>query len=72
MTQKKKENILYLDANNLYGYAMSKFLPTSAFKWIDPQEFVLNKYTNDSSKGCAFEVDLEYQKNYMNYIMIIL
>ena len=60
MTQKKKQNMLYLDANNLYVYAMSKFLPASAFKWIDCQEFVLNKYTNDSPKGCAFEVDLEY------------
>ena len=31
--------IIYLDANNKYGYAMSKFLSTSGFKWIDPEEF---------------------------------
>ena len=41
MTQSKNENILYtdnhLDANNLYGYAMYTFLPTSGFKWIDPK-----------------------------------
>ena len=30
---------------------MSKFLRTSAFKWIDPKEFDLNKYTSNSSKG---------------------
>ena len=41
---------------------MSKFLPVSGFKWIDPKEFDLNKYTSDSSKGCVFEVDLEYPK----------
>ena len=48
--------------NNLYGYAMSKFLPKSGFKWIDPKEFDLNKCTGNSSKGCVFEVDLEYSK----------
>ena len=62
MTQNKNRNILYLDANNLYGYAMSKFLPTSGFKWIDPKEFELNKYTSNSSKGCILEVDLEDPK----------
>ena len=43
--------IIYLDANNLHGYAMSKFLPTSVSKWIDPEEFELNKYTSNNSKG---------------------
>ena len=32
-------HIIYLDANNLYGYAMPIFLPTSGFKWKDPKEF---------------------------------
>ena len=44
MTQKKNRNILYLDVNNLYSYAMPKFLQTSGFKWIDCIEFDLNKY----------------------------
>ena len=51
---------------------MSKFLPSNGFKRVDPKEFDLNKYTNNSSKGCALEVILNIQKNYMNYIMIIL
>ena len=38
------KHIIYLDANNLYGCAMSKFLPTKGFKWIDPKEFYLSKY----------------------------
>ena len=46
------------DTNNLYGYAMSKFLPISGFKWIDSKEFDLNKYTSNSSKGCVLEIDL--------------
>ena len=41
---------------------MSKFLPRSGFKWIDPKEFDLNKYTSNSSKGCVLKVDLEYPK----------
>ena len=44
MTENKNQNI-YLDANNLYGYAMPKFPPTGEFKWIDPKEFDINKYT---------------------------
>ena len=40
---------------------MSKFLPTSGFKQIDPKEFDLNKYTSYSSK-VVLEVDLEYPK----------
>ena len=30
--------ISYLDANNLYGWAMSKQLPTSGFKWMTDKE----------------------------------
>ena len=30
--KQESKNVIYLDANNLYGYAMSKFLPTSGFK----------------------------------------
>ena len=65
MTQNPKQEskkIIYFDVNNLYGYAMSKFRPTSGFKWIDPEDFDLNKYTSSSSKGCVLEVHLEYRK----------
>ena len=56
------KRIIYLDSNNLYGYAMSKFLLTSGFKWIDSKEIHLNKFTSNSSKVCVLEVDLEYPK----------
>ena len=61
-TKQESKHIIYLDTNNLYGYAMSKFLPTSGFKWIDPKEFDLNKYSSNSWKGCVPEVGLEYPK----------
>ena len=35
---------------------MSKFLPTSGFKWIDPKDFDLIKSSSNSSKSCVLEV----------------
>ena len=29
---------MYLDANNLYGWAMSQYLPTGGFKWMTEEE----------------------------------
>ena len=59
--KQESKHIIYLDANNLYRYAMSKFLP-SGFKWIDHKEFDLNKYTRNRSNGCVLEVDPECLK----------
>ena len=50
--------IQYLDANNLYGWAMSKSLPTHGFKWMEEDE--RNNWKNYS---CILEVDLEYPKS---------
>ena len=47
--------ITYLDANNLYGWAMSKPLPTHDFKWMKVSE--LETWENHP---CILEVDLEY------------
>ena len=55
--------IMYLDANNLYGWAMSQYLPTGGFKWLSPKQIEkinLGKYTENSKKGMILEVDLEY------------
>ena len=30
----KNKHILYLDMNDLYGYAMSQYLPYADFKWV--------------------------------------
>ena len=53
--------INYLDANNLYGVAMSQKLPYGDFKWsndIKNTEDILNYYDGDN--GYFLEVDLEY------------
>ena len=65
-TYDKKEPskyIMYLDANNLYGWAMSQYLPTGNFKWLSQNQIEktnLDKYTENSEKGLILEVDLEY------------
>ena len=47
--------IKYLDANNLYGWAMCLPLPTGNFKWMDEHELGAWR-----SKPCILEVDMEY------------
>ena len=57
--------IMYLDANNLYGWAMSQYLPTGGFKWLTEKQINkinLAQYNEDSNKGLILEVDLEYPK----------
>ena len=58
--------IMYLDAYNLYGWAMSQPLPIGEFEWLTeaeaatftPEE-ILNKSDNERY-GFVFEIDLDY------------
>ena len=62
--------IMYLDANNLYGWAMSQYLPTGGFKWMTQNQIDkitdLAKYKEDNKKGIILEVDLEYPEELHN------
>ena len=57
--------IQYLDANNLYGWAMSQKLPTHGFKWIDVSKSEVLKILEkkDTNRGFIFEVDLDYPES---------
>ena len=70
---KESSYIQYLDANNLYGWAMSQKLPVNNFKWIknvtEIDEKFIKNYDEDSNKGYILEVDVRYPKNYMIYIV---
>ena len=62
---KESVYIQYLDANNLYGWAMSQPLPTHGFKWIEnlTKEKVFSLLEQQSpNHGFLFEIDLLYPK----------
>jgi len=57
---KEDSYIIYLDANNLYGWSMSRYLPTKNFKWND-EEWTKEKIMSiddEADTGYTFEVDL--------------
>src|SRR5271169_7003952 len=47
-------------ANNLYGWAMSQYMPYGGFEWINPEDFKLENVRDNSGKGHILEVDIEY------------
>lgn len=51
--------LAYLDANNLYGWAMSKYIPYGGFTWCTTDIDILN-IPDDSPVGFILEVDVEY------------
>ena len=60
--------IQYLDANNLYGWAMSQKLPVNDFKWIKKEELskfnedFIKNYDENGNIGYFLEVDFDYPK----------
>ncbi|GFS76715.1 uncharacterized protein NPIL_654761 [Nephila pilipes] len=62
---KPQNFLLYLDANNLYGWAMSQPLPLNNFKWVDFLE--VDHIDENGGKGYILEVDLEYPESLHDY-----
>ena len=58
--------LMYLDANNLYGWATSQKLPVDGFKRVKDlskfNESFIKNYDENSDKGYIFEVDVKYPK----------
>ena len=53
----------YLDANNIYGWAMSQPLPTGGFKWVDVNPNEISELATGTDKGYIPEVDVSYPKD---------
>ena len=64
--------IKYLDANNLYGWAMSQKLPVNDFKWVKKEELskfnedFIKNYDENGSMQYFLEVDIDYPKELFN------
>ena len=55
--------LTYFDANNLYGLAMSKKLPTGGFEWVkDFDNIDVLNHNSEGDVGYVLEVDVEYPK----------
>ena len=67
----KSSFIVYLDANNLYGWAMSQPLPVGGFEWMNEEELGnWEKFVDEDGISCILEVDLEYPRelhDFQNY-----
>ncbi len=60
-SSKASSYIMYLDANNLYGWSMSQKMPHNKFQWesVDKYNFIMNGDV-DGDRGYILEVDLQY------------
>ena len=57
---KENKQILYVDANNLYGCAMMMPLPTGDFRWEDDEaveKFDASEWPDDGERGCIVKID---------------
>ena len=59
--KKQSTFISYLDMNDLYGWAMSEYLPFEGFKWLkNVDEFDVMSINEKCPIGYFLEVDLKY------------
>ena len=68
--KKKSSYIQYLDANNLYGKAMTEKLPVRGFRWMDDiskiDEDFVKDYDKNNNKGYILDVDIDYPGKLQN------
>ena len=68
--KKKSSYIQYLDANNLYGKAMTEKLSGRGFRWMDDisrmDEDFVRGYDKNDNKGYILEVGVDYSNELQN------
>ena len=62
--------LMYLDASNLYEWAMSQKLPVNGFKSVEKlsrfNEIFIKNYNENSDTGYFLEVDIDYSEKLFN------
>lgn len=68
--QKENTYLMYVDANQLYSWAMTQYLPYDDYAWVTTQNIetrsieawtqMINEMKDDDDQGAFFEVDLDY------------
>ena len=77
IVEELRTHLIYLDVNNLYGWAMIQYLPTQGFKFLTDEEICtrfpshdintrLASISDTADTGYIFEVDLEYPSTLHN------
>ena len=56
----------YLDASNLYSWAMSQPLPVGGFKWVDVNPNEISELATRTDKGYVLEVNVSYPRELHN------
>ena len=58
--------LVYLDANNLYGWSMCQNLSVNGFEWVEDlsqfNEDFINDYDEKGDEGYFLEVEIQYPK----------
>ena len=63
---------MYIDANNLHRHFMMQLLPIEILDWVNPKDFNLDKYSNDSSIEWFLEFDLVYPNELYDLLICIM
>ena len=69
---KPTKYLQYLDANNLYGWAMSQPLPTGGFHWVELRKdrslkIIVEELVVKKDYGYLLEIDVAYPKELHSY-----
>ena len=61
--------LMYLDTNNLYGWAMITKFSVGKFEWIHPNDYtedLIKSYDDNDDYGAILKVDIKYLKELLN------